>query len=403
MFLIKIFHFAKGYVILSVSGHNKEEFLNAFIAEGARLRNTRYSGECILTEIPAEDFFLVRRVKTQAKLHICEKHGAVFVLRRMKKRIGFLVGMLALLLIFMVGSQFIWTVEYDGAETCDMQQLSAAVRLSGLYEGALKRNLKTPIEMKNIILGNTDDICWAWVYVKGTKAVVRVRENIIPPEVFDPDAPCDIIAMRSGIIKRIITRRGRCLAAENQAVAAGDTIISGTYEFENEPGYQVHSRGTVEAVCEHVRSGVYKQYYCCKYYTGRVKRFAVLRIFRWEIPLSFGKVGFDDYDSDTKYYGADYIGVGIKVTQCREYEVKKEPISYDSAVELAQNELEREITKELLPPSKLVEKHAEAQKIDDETVSVTVTMTFIEQIGTEKRIEEVEFIEPKTDNNAAGH
>ena len=163
MFLIKIFHFAKGYVILSVSGHNKEEFLNAFIAEGARLRNTRYSGECILTEIPAEDFFLVRRVKTRVKLHICEKHGAVFVLRRMKKRIGFLIGMLALLLIFMVGSQFIWTVEYDGAETCDMQQLSAAVRLSGLYEGALKRNLKTPIEMKNIILGNTDDICWAWV------------------------------------------------------------------------------------------------------------------------------------------------------------------------------------------------------------------------------------------------
>ena len=59
--------------------------------------------------------------------------------------------------------------------------------------------------MKNIILNNTDGVCWACVYVKGTKAVVKIRENILPPEVYSPDVPCDIIAMRNGIIKNIIT------------------------------------------------------------------------------------------------------------------------------------------------------------------------------------------------------
>lgn len=402
MFLIKIFHFAKGYVILSLSGNNKDEFIDALISEGAHLRNITYCGETVYVHLPLDDFFLLRRVHVHAHWHICEKHGLAFIMRRMIKRTGFLIGIITCIAAFSVGSQFIWTIDYEGVSEKNMPQVESAVRLAGLHEGVLKHSLKTPLEMKNIILGNTDGICWAWVYVKGTRAVVRVHEDILPPEVFDPDTPCDIVAMRSGVIKKVITERGRCLAEENQTVAPGDVIISGTYEFENQPGYQVHSRGTVNAVCEHSRTGVYRTYYCCKTYTGRTRRFAALRIFNREIPLSFGKVHFSSYDSETKYHGIDLLGIGLKTTVCREYGVVKEPISYESAVELATNELEREISKELLPPSQLVDKHADIQKIDEETVSVTVTMTFIEQIGTEKRIDEVEFIEPTTDNSAAG-
>lgn len=402
MFLIKIFHFAKGYVILSVSGNNKDEFIGALASEGAHLRGVTYCGDSIRAELPLDEFYLIRQIRVRTDLHICEKHGIVFVMDRLRRRKGFLIGMCAFLLAFIIGSQFVWTITYEGVSEQNMAQVSEAVRLAGLREGVWKHSLRAPLEMKNIILGNTDGICWAWVYINGTKAVVRVHEDILPPEIFDPDTPCDIIAMRSGIIKRVITERGRCLAAENMSVAPGDVIISGTYEFEDKPGYQVHSRGTVEAVCEHSRTGVYKQVYCSKKYTGRVRRFASAGIFGWKIPLSFGKPGFENYDSEVKYYGIDLIGIGLKTTVCREYTVTKEPISYDAAVELAKNELEREISKELLQPAQLTEKHADVQKIDEETVSVTVTMTFIEQIGTEKKIDEVEFIEPKTDNTAAG-
>lgn len=403
MFLIKIFHFIQGYVILSVSGYNKEELLTALVKNGARLRNTICKDGCIFVEMSAADFFLIRKTHVRARVHVCERHGLPFLARRANKRRGFVVGMIAFLLTFAVGSQFVWTVEYEGVSKENMGMVEKAVRSAGVYEGVPKRNLKTPLEMKNIILAETDGICWAWVYIRGTRATVRVREDVLPPQIIDVNAPCDIIAMRAGIIKRVITERGRCVAEENTAVAPGDVIISGTYEFENEPGYRVHARGTAEAVCEHVRTGVYKQNYCTKIYTGRVRRFAALRIFKWEIPLSFGKIGFADYDAETKYYGADFAGAGLKVTVCREYEVKKEPISAEAAAELAKRGLEREISKELLPPAQLLNSRAETKIIDEETVSVTVTMTFAEQIGTERKINEVDTIEPKTDNNASGN
>lgn len=402
MFLIKIFHFLKGYVILSVSGHNNEEFLDAALKRGITPIRISDSGSDMLLWLTLSDFFALKSVTPTVRVHIEKKCGAVFLLKRLKKRKVFAAGMAVFLLMLAAGSQFIWEISYEGTESCDMEQLESAVRLAGIYEGMPKCRLKSGYEMKNIILNNTDNICWAWVYIKGTRAVVTVREDVIAPQVFEPDTPCDIIAMRSGIIKRVTATHGRAVVCENQAVAPGDTIISGTYAFENEPGYQVHAAGVAEAYTEHTRSGVYKQLYCYKKYTGKKRRFATLRFFKWELPLYInGRVKLDEYDSTHAEHDLKirehYTGIGISIDTMCEYVVEKEPISYDTAVEMAKNELEKQIAGELLRGAQLTDSRVDAEKIDEGTVRVTVTMSFIEEIGTEKRIEEVNFIEPKTD------
>ncbi len=407
MFLIKIFHFLKGYVILLISGQNKEEFINSIIACGIKPYRIEIRGDAIETELSLSDFLGLKRCGSGTKVHILKKCGLVFVLRRLKKRKAFIAGAAAFALVFVLGSQFIWTLNFEGAENCDMAQLNAAVRLAGVREGMLKRDLKSGIEIKNIILNHTDNICWAWVYVKGTKAVVKVRENIIPPEVFDPDVPCDIIAARSGIIKNITAYRGERVKEENTAVAPGDTVISGSYAFLNGGGYLVHAKGEVEAYTEHVRSGTYKQNYCYKKYSGRKRRFLTLKILNYEIPLYIKRdIKFKNYDSISRDYEAHagdyYFGIGINTLVCEEYTAKSEPISRETAVHLAELELEKEIARELLPGARMVGRNTEVTEIDNETISVTLRMSFIEQIGTEKRIEEVTFVEPKTDRASVG-
>ena len=76
---------------------------------------------------------------------------------------------------------------------------------------------------------------------------------------------------------------------------------------------------------------------------------------------------------------------------------EKEPISFESTVDFAEKELEKKISNELISDAVLIDKKTETEKIDEETVKVTVTMRFIEEIGTEKRIDEVTNFEPKTD------
>ncbi len=407
MFLIKIFHFLKGYVILSLSGHNKEEFLNEILKKGICPQNMDFREDKIFLEIGPWDFFEIPKAKNGTRVHIEEKRGLIFLWERLKRRKLFFIGAAVFFLAFTIGSQFIWTVEYDCSEDCDRAGLAQAAELAGVKSGVLKRSMKSGLEMKNIILNNTDGISWCWVYIKGTRAVVKARSVIPPPELYDPSLPSDIIAMRDGIIKRVITDKGRCMVKPNQAVAPGDVIISGTFDFEEQRGYQVHSLGKVEAYTNHSRTGVYKQFYCYKTYTGRVRRFLTLRIYKWEIPLYFkGKVNFDSFDSMEKDYelrlGGSYLGIGLKTLECREFYETKEPLSYDAAVEFAKNDLESKIAKELLPPAQLVDKNVSAVQIDEETISVTVEMQFIEEIGAQKQIKEVENIEPKTDRLAWG-
>ncbi|MBR5808641.1 MAG: sporulation protein YqfD [Clostridia bacterium] len=400
MFLIKIFHFLKGYVILSIKGYNKEEFLSRLVKGGVKILESVTCDDEIRVKIFAHDFPLLRSFKPKCRVHILRKRGFWFLIKRTRKT--FLVGMILFLVLLGLSSQFVWDIDYEGVEHTDIKKLEEATKKAGLYRGMPKLNLKSGYEMKDIILNNTDDIAWAWVYIKGTKAVVKVRENIIPPDVFDPDVPCDIIASRSGLIKSITTIRGKCIATENQMVAPGDTLILGTYQFQDKPGYQVHASGSVKAETEHIRSGVYKQSYCYKKYTGRIRHKVRVRLFGLDIPLFIKEeVSFDAYDLYEKDYdlkiAGNYLGVGISVKTAKEYFEEKEPISFESAVDFAQKELEKEISKELLFGAELIDKKTETEKIDEETVKVTVIMNFIEEIGTEKRIDEVTQVEPKTD------
>jgi len=405
LFLIKIFHFLKGYVILSIKGYNKEEFISRLVKGGVKILETITLNDEIRVKIFARDFPLLKGFKPKCKVHILKKCGLWFTIKRTRKT--FLTGMILFLVLLALSSQFVWDISYEGVENTDIKKLEDAVRKAGIRRGMLKMNLKSGYEMKDIILNNTEDIAWAWVYVKGTKAVVKIRENIIPPDVFDPDTPCDIVASRSGLIKRITTIRGKCIAKENQMVAPGDVIISGTYEFEDKPGYQVHASGTVKAETEHIRSGVYKQVYCYKKYTGRKRHKVTVRLFGLDIPLYLkADVKFDIYDLDEKDYdlkiAGNYSGIGISVKTAKEYIEEKEPISFESTVDFAQKELEKEISKELLFGAELIDKKIETEKIDEETVKVTVIMNFIEEIGTEKRIDEVTQVEPKTDRITTG-
>lgn len=407
MFLIKIFHFFKGYVILSVTGNNKEKLITNASKKGIKLTEIDRLEDEITVKARLSDLDSILEFK-DAEIEIKKRCGLPVLMSKICQKKGFLIGLLIFLFVTVIGSQFIWEIDYDADKDVDLGQVARALEISGLKVGTPKFKLKKPEEIKNIILNNTNDICWCWVYIKGTKATVRLRKNVFPPEMFDENVPCDIIAMRNGIIKRVITKKGRSLVTENQAVAAGETIISGTFDFADASGYQVHSRGTVEAYTTHTKTGIYKQYYCYKTYTGRIQRFLTLKLYKWRIPLYIkSRERFKTYDSierdfDAKIGKNTYIGVGIRIKELREYETEKEPISYETAVAFAEKELERDIAFELIKPSQLISKSCDAEKIDEQTVRVTVTMNFIEEIGTEKRIKEVKVIEPKNNQSAAG-
>ncbi len=391
----KFFKFLKGYVIIKLYGHDIERFVNICVRRGIVLGAlVRGEDGAVLTDIGSRDFFRLPPVafKTKTKVRIIKKCGLYNLKSRYGKRYALIGGAVLFAAFFAVSSRFIWTVEINGAQITPYESIENSLRAAGVYSGALKSKLPEGEEIKSRILSENTTLVWAWVYIEGAKARVEVYEKIIPPSVVDKDTPCDIAAACDGYIKNVITKNGKQLVKAGDTVNAGDVLISGTVpvfrEGEEERYMEVHSLGTVEAYTTHRAEGLYKTFYESRIPTGRHKTFRTAEIFGKAFKFYRGNADYENYDTsesrhELKLPFIGYTGLALISVRCSEVEVHKEPISIDTVKELAKNELEEKISKELLYDSSLEDEELSYSYEDGETVRAALTMNFIEKIGTQ--------------------
>lgn len=395
----KFFKFLKGYVIIRLYGKETERFINICIRRGVRLGRINQRGEAVEASVPARDFVLLRPVayKTHTRVRILKKHGLYNIAARYRRRYTLIFGVLFGAFFVYAASQFIWTVEINGAESADCERIYAALEESGIYPGARKKNIVRGEEIKENILSKNEDIVWAWAYIEGAKARIEIYEKIIPPEVVDRDSPCDIIAACDGYIKSTVVKNGMKLCREGDTVSAGDVLISGTVpvfkEGEEERYINVHAMGTIEAYTTHRVSGIYGVYYEAKQYTGKRKRCLRAELFGKSFKLFGSESNFETCDKTEKRYELKlpfigYAGVAVSNTVYEEYETHCEPISLETALDFAKNELEEKISKELLYDSRLIDTEFCYNYTDNRTIKAELTMDFIEKIGTETACKE---------------
>lgn len=394
--LNKFFKFLKGYVIINLYGQSTERFINICLKRNITLGSIKRCNDgSVRTSVSKRDFALLRPIafKTHTKVRIVKKRGLYNLLGRYGKRYAFMAGAIICIAFFFVSSQYIWTVEINGVENTDYETLTSSLAKSGIYAGAKKNKIPNGIDIKNNILRENDNIAWAWVYIEGAKARVEVYEKIIPPMLTDRNMPCNIIAAHDGFIKNIIVKNGNALFKEGDTVSAGDVLISGTvpvfHEGSEERYINVHAMGSIEAYTSRKASGVYGVYYKSSTPTGRRKTLFWAEIFGKQFKFFLKEsISFENYDRienrhELKLPFIGYTGIAFVRADISETQIQKEPISLDTALEFAKNDLEAKISKELLYDSTLIDEDLTYNYIDDETISAELTMNLIEKIGTE--------------------
>ena len=389
----KIFKFLKGYVIIEIYGLEAARFVNICLRRGIDIWNVLPAKNSMSLCVRKSDFGKIRSVarKTRVRVKIRKKVGLYNLFSRYRKRYFFIIGLVMTVLFFAVSSRYIWVVEINGAETIDMDKLVASLDSIGVKSGALKKSLPPGTEIKRRITDANEGVAWAWVYIEGAKARVEISEKILKPDVIDRSAYCDIAAACGGVIKKVTAKNGAELVKPGDAVSAGDVLISGRVpvykEGQPEKYMYVHALGEVEAYTSHSRTGDYKLYYESRNVTGRGKTFYSLELFgkRFDLFRSMN-VDYDDYNKTDKRNELNingYSGICLNSTRFDEVLVNREPITVDTALEIARNKMEAEIAKELQPESQLLGSDISYEQIDDETIRVTLNMSFIEKIGIE--------------------
>lgn len=396
MFLFKILDFFFGYVIITLKGFYIERFINICMRRNIRIWGIkRLDKNKAVVCMRIAEFKKIRPIvrKTYTMAHIEKKCGLPILLYRYRKRYVLTVGVCAVFLFMTVMSNFIWIIDVKGLENLSKEEIIQAANEAGVYEGARKRNLKNIQNIRDVINNRVDGLAWIWIYVEGAKATIEIREKTLPPMVVDKNMPCDVAAMKDALIKKITVKEGTTVFKPGDAVLAGETVISGTmFNNDNSKVRYVHALGVVEASTWYEKKGTYKLYEEIRTPTGNEKNKYTLNLFSNTVNLYFNnEIPYENYDktefNNELKIGDAYVGIGIGGNGYKEVTVERVQLPIETAVERAKNELEESIAKELTVGAELVDNKLTYKQLDDETIEVTVTMEFVEKIGTERKIQ----------------
>ncbi|MCL2355286.1 MAG: sporulation protein YqfD [Oscillospiraceae bacterium] len=226
--IIKILlNYILGYVRIKVEGLFIERFINLCISRKILLWKTRREKSTILyANVSISEYRKLREVirKTKSRVKINAKKGLPFILHKHRKRKVFGALLLLVLIGLWVSSNFIWNIEIRGDLSISHEEMIQTLEEEGLSIGTRKSRLDKNQVINNVRL-NRDDIAWIGINIRGTNAIVEIREKIQPPEIIREYEYCNIISNRNGIITRISLRNGTANVQVGDIVSEGDVLV----------------------------------------------------------------------------------------------------------------------------------------------------------------------------------
>ena len=226
MFLA-LWYSLRGYVRIRAKGFSAERFMNMAAFRGVYLWDISYEGAAVTMKADGGSMEILEACsqKTGCSVEILGWGGLPAFLRRFRRRQVWSAGVLCFAAGLYLLSSFIWTVEVEGNERLETEDLLSACEKMGLQPGAWKHGVDTEAVTKGHLM-QFSDISWVSVGIKGTDVTIRLAETIANAERIDRETPCDIIASADGVIVQITAERGTPMVQTGDVVKKGDVLIS---------------------------------------------------------------------------------------------------------------------------------------------------------------------------------
>lgn len=391
MQVIKTWNYLRGYVIIKVEGLTLERFLNLAATNDIYLWDIKRVNYTVLEmKASIEGFKALKEVikKVGCRVEIIEKKGLPFILYKLRARkmLGFGILIFLGLIIFL--SSFIWNIEVTGNEKIKTQDIIKVLEKENIKSGIIKYNIDKDYT-KHFLLDQFDNFSFVSVDIKGTKLIIEVKEQDLPPEKIDIATPCNIVANKKGVIVKVIARNGNAVVRKGDIVDKGDVLISGVISNENSGEYIfVHSDGEVLAKTVYsyrLDEPIIKS---IKEETGRSMEMRELKFGEKGLRFSKGEIPFKDYIEEVRevklFKKNTNLPIKLLVYEYNEVEIKETKQNIDFLKKSTHIKAVKELNKEL-PEKAQIESKDVKYYVEDGILSTVVVIEVIEDIG-EKQI-----------------
>ncbi|MBR5236761.1 MAG: sporulation protein YqfD [Clostridia bacterium] len=393
MLLTRFLRWLYGYVVITVSGPYPERFLSVCATRRILIWDVFPCGSNVLKcHVSIRGFRLLPPIicKTAVHVKIIEKRGFPLLFVRILKRKLFLIGLAVTMLSVIVLNQFIWKIEIVGCENLSGAHLTQKLSDYGLKVGAFRPYIDEK-KIQNRMLIEIPELAWLWVNKSGSKVTVEIKERIMPPDMYDAGAYCDLIAAKDGVIHSMVIKNGVPMVSLGDTVRQGDLLVSGLILSEKgvEPR-QVQSEGEVRARVWYEKTKAFSLLSPVQNETGKTEKKHTLHLFGKDVNLFHSaETTFSDYSKESiekelSFFGY-YLGLGISSTIFKEQNITYEKNTVESTVQKGALELSTAIDEETTTDSMLKESRTEHTVIDEDTVLVTVVAEYIENIAQKNK------------------
>ncbi|QQY80473.1 hypothetical protein EDD65_102120 [Keratinibaculum paraultunense] len=250
MGLIKIWNYLRGYVIIKVEGLTLERFLNLAADKDIYLWDIKRIDYTLLKmKVSAKGFKELKEVvkKVGCRVEVVNKKGMPFLLYRLKNRKVLGLGVFIFFSVIIILSSFIWSIEIIGNEIYSDDSIIEFLSNKNIKSGIIKYTIDKDY-IKNLLLNKFEYISFASIDIKGTRLIISIQEQDIPPKKLDTSIPCNVVASKKGIIVKVIAKNGKTMVRKGDVVKKGQILIAGIIADDNaEESILVHADGDVIA------------------------------------------------------------------------------------------------------------------------------------------------------------
>ena len=239
----------KGKCRVELNGAYPENLLNACALNGLEIWDMRCVDRYRLSFLVYEND--VETLKKLAEKSMCDitvqaVSGGSRLKGFVKRHMVLFIGLAIVLLLLVLSGFFIWDMEVYGNEKLSDGEILRVLSECGVDCGSFWPGVDKELLRSEVLL-KLPELAWMTVNVNSSRASVVVSERIEKPEIYVESESADLVAKKTGIIKRISALNGKVLVTEGNSVTEGEVLISGLMDSITAQPRLVRAQGQVMA------------------------------------------------------------------------------------------------------------------------------------------------------------
>lgn len=378
-------------VRVKITGKNVNNYLKRLIANKIDLIDLKYNShnEAVVT-IKYSDYLKLKTVRSSYDVKVTNTYGKLRIRNKMKRSYILLSSIILGIALIILLSNIIFSIEVIHTNKSVIELVGNELNKNGLKKYTFKKKYKDIKKIEDKILNdNKDKLEWISIDIIGTKYVVRIEERKIKNENND-NIYQDIVASKSGVIKKIIALSGEKKYEIDNFVSKGDTIIKGSITKPNNEVILTHASGLVYAEVWYQISVEYPYQYKEEILTGNKKNIYYLKFINKRLEL-FNFKKYKNFQKEPKILLYNNI-IPISLVKEKQYEV-----NIIDEIYTTEEVINKAIT---LAETRLMSSNKKIDKIErvsiikkeeyDSKIRLDLFISVIEEIGEVKTLNEEE-------------